>query len=76
MKILHIIAFILVTVGGINWGLIGLSTLLGGTGASWNLVSMIVGSWPMLEAVVYVLVGLSAVWLAVTHAKDCRACKA
>lgn len=50
---------ILVIVGGVNWGLIGLGSLMGG--ADWNVVKMILGSWPMLEAVVYFLVGLSAV---------------
>lgn len=50
---------ILVIVGGVNWGLIGLGSLMGG--ADWNVVKMILGSWPMLEAVVYLLVGLSAV---------------
>lgn len=61
------LAFVLVIVGGLNWGL---------TALGWNVVNMILGSWPMVEQVVYILVGLSAVWLAVTHAKDCRTCSA
>ncbi len=55
------VAWILVIVGGINWGLVGLGMLMGG---SWNLVSMIFGFMPMLEAIVYLLVGVSAVILA------------
>lgn len=74
MKVLHIISFILVIVGGLNWGLVGLGWLVGG--ADWNIVHMLLGSSMQLEAVVYVLVGLSAVWLAIGHGKDCRACKA
>ncbi len=74
MKLLHIIGFILVTVGGLNWGLVGLGWLVGG-GADWNLVHMILSSSMQLEGVVYVLVGLSAVWLALGHGKDCRMCK-
>lgn len=54
------IARILVIVGGINWGLVGLGMLMG---SDWNVVRMILGSVPTLEAVVYVLVGLSAVWM-------------
>ncbi len=50
---------ILVVVGGVNWGLVGLGMLFGG--ANWNVVNMILGSVPQLEAVVYVLVGLAAV---------------
>lgn len=52
------IARILVVVGGVNWGLIGLGMLMD---KDWNLVNMILGSVPTLEAVVYVLVGLAAV---------------
>lgn len=55
------IARVLVVIGGINWGLIGLGMLTGGSG--WNVVSMIFGSVPVLEAVIYVLVGLAAVWM-------------
>lgn len=74
MKALHIIAFILLAVGGLNWGLVGLGWLAGSQ--DWNVVHMIVGSSMMLEAVVYVLVGLSAAWLLVGHKKACRHCAA
>ena len=56
------IAKILVIVGGINWGLVGLGMLLGNMDG-WNVVNMILGSIPVLEAVVYVLVGISAVMM-------------
>lgn len=52
------IARILVVVGGINWGLVGLGMLMG---SDWNVVNMLLGSVPMLEAVVYILVGLAAI---------------
>lgn len=61
MKGLEMLAWWLVVVGALNWGLVGLGMLMGGMG--WNLVNMIFGAWPMLEAVVYVLVGLSGVVL-------------
>ena len=51
---------ILVVVGGVNWGLVGLGMLMG---ADWNVVKMILGSIPSLEAIVYLLVGLSAVYM-------------
>ena len=73
MKALHMIGFILLAIGGLNWGLIGLG---GFAGADWNVVHMILGAWPMVEWLVYVLVGLSAVWLLFTHKKDCRTCSA
>jgi uncharacterized membrane protein YuzA (DUF378 family) len=74
MKAAHMIAFILLAIGGLNWGLMGLYMLLNNGAMGWNVVNMILGSWPMVEAVVYVLVGLSAIWLLVGHKKDCRMC--
>jgi uncharacterized membrane protein YuzA (DUF378 family) len=72
MKALHVIAFILLAIGGLNWGLVGLGWLSGSQDL--NVVHMILGGSMQLEAVVYVLVGLSAVWLLVTHKKTCRDC--
>jgi len=66
MKWLHMLAILLVIVGALNWGLVGL--------LNFNLVTMILGSWPMLEKVVYILVGLSGVFVAATHMTDCRVC--
>lgn len=66
MKLLHAITFLLAVVGALNWGLVGLLDL--------NLVNMLVGNWPMVEKAIYVLVGLSAVYLLVSHKKDCKTC--
>ena len=54
MKALHVISFILVIIGGLNWGLVGLGGFMG---SNWNVVNMIVGSMPAIEWLVYVLVG-------------------
>ena len=72
MKSLHIVAYILLVVGGLNWGLVGLGWLAGG--ADWNVVHMVVGSSMQLEAVVYVLVGLAALWSVLKHGKECKMC--
>lgn len=69
MKVLHAIAFILVVVGGLNWGLVGINE-------GWNLVHMLLGWSMVVERAVYVLVGLSAILLAVSHRKDCKMCEA
>lgn len=66
MKLLHMVAFALLVVGGLNWGLVALLNL--------NLVTMVFGSMPSLVTLVYVLVGVSAVYLAATHLSDCRVC--
>ena len=64
------VSWILLVVGGINWLLVGLGGFLGG---DWNLVGMIFGS-SMLASLVYVLVGLSAVYEIATHKKNCKDC--
>ena len=71
MKSLHGIAFVLVIIGGLNWLLVGLGGWFGG---NWNVVNLILGSVMWLEALIYVLVGLSAVYLVVTHKQTCKCC--
>lgn len=66
MKNLHLVAWILLVVGGLNWLLVG----LGGSG--WDVVSYL-GS--TLASIVYVLVGLSAIYEIVTHKKNCTCCE-
>lgn len=48
----------LVIIGALNWGLVGLGDFLG---QNLNVVNLLLGSMPMVESVVYVLVGLAAV---------------
>lgn len=71
MKILHVISFLLTIVGALNWGLIGLG---GFSGADWNIVHMIFATLPTVEWLVYILVGLSGLYLLVTHKKGCTMC--
>lgn len=66
MKMLHMVAFTLLLVGGLNWGLWALF--------NFNLVNTIVGSWPSVEKLVYILVGASAVYIGATHMTDCKMC--
>ncbi len=66
MRMLKKIAFVLTIIGGLNWGLVGLG---GFAGSNWNVVNLLLGSMPTLELLVYVLVGLSALWVAVSAAK-------
>jgi uncharacterized protein len=65
MKLLHTIAYVLVIVGGLNWGLVAFN---------FNLVEKLLGSWPSVVMLVYVLVGLSALLEAVTHKNNCKHC--
>lgn len=65
MKALHMIAWILVIIGALNWGLHAFG---------YGLVDMIFGAGSTLSKVVYVLVALSAVYELVTHKKTCKMC--
>ena len=63
MKSLHSIAFVLLVIGGLNWLLIGI-----GVG---DVVAYL-GS--TLATIIYILVGLSALYLIFTHKKTCKNC--
>jgi uncharacterized membrane protein YuzA (DUF378 family) len=54
MEIVDKVAMLLVIIGGLNWGLFAFG---------YNLVEMLVGSFPPVDMIVYVLVALSAVYL-------------
>ncbi len=71
MTYAHGLSLVLLLVGGLTWGLVGLGALVG---SDWNVVRMIFGSWPQLESLVYVLVGLAALYELATHRKNCKAC--
>ena len=53
-KTLNMVADILLIIGGLNSGLVGV--------ADWNLVEALFGAWPVLVSLIYVLVGLSALY--------------
>ncbi|MEK7517136.1 MAG: DUF378 domain-containing protein [Patescibacteria group bacterium] len=67
MKMLHMAAFVLTVVGALNWGLVGLFQL--------NVVESIFGGMGLTN-VIYILVGASAVYIAITHKNDCKICSA
>ena len=64
MKAAHAIAFLLVIIGGLNWLLIGVF--------NWGVADLVGAS---IAKIIYILVGLSAVYLIVTHKKDCKHCE-
>ncbi len=63
------VAWLLVIIGALNWGLEGLGNLVM---RELNLVYILVGRWPMLETLVYVLVGLSALYIIIKGKKGCN----
>lgn len=67
MKMLHVAAFVLTVVGALNWGFVGL--------LNYNLVESLLGGLGLTN-VIYILVGASAVYIALTHKSDCKVCSA
>jgi uncharacterized membrane protein YuzA (DUF378 family) len=66
MKVLHLVGYVLVFAGGLNWALVGLF--------DFNLVNSLLSSIPVAEKAVYVLVGAATVYIAATHRTYCRYC--
>ena len=65
MIIVNIIAFILVIIGCLNWGLVGIFI--------WNLVSAIFGAGMNVgSSIIYILVLLSAIWLIIVAISNKR----
>ena len=63
------IAFALIIIGALNWGLVGAGWLAGNK--DWNVVHMILGQWMTVEAIVYVLVGVAALYKLFLSKKCC-----
>lgn len=63
---MHMFAFTLAMVGALNWGLIAL--------LNFNVVDWLIGSMPIVERIVYLLIGSSAVYLLTTHQRYCKYC--
>ncbi|MEE3350290.1 MAG: DUF378 domain-containing protein [Candidatus Gastranaerophilaceae bacterium] len=62
MNILRSIAFVLVMVGAIVWGILGIFNV--------NLVAALFGDATILSRIVYALVGISAIILMATYNHD------
>jgi len=54
MKSIDVVAWTLLAIGGLNWGLVG--------AFNFDLVAAIFGQMNILSRIVYILVGLSAVY--------------
>jgi hypothetical protein len=66
MKALHMVAFILLVVGGLNWLLFAV--------VGWDISYFLGGMDSMFAKIIYGLVGLSAIYLIFMHPKECKVC--
>ncbi|KKT20751.1 hypothetical protein A3H05_01450 [Candidatus Giovannonibacteria bacterium RIFCSPLOWO2_12_FULL_43_26] len=67
MKALHKVTFILLVIGGLNWGIWALF--------GWDISALLGGMDSTLAKLIFILVGLSAIAEVATHSKSCRYCK-
>lgn len=58
MKVANIIAYVLVLIGALNWGLFGFF--------NFNLVAILGGARSVFAIVVYALIAFAAIWLIVS----------
>jgi len=65
-KLVHLVAFGLLVIGGLNWLLVGAFDI--------NLVTMLLGEGAATN-VVYIVVGLAALLELATHRGRCADCK-
>lgn len=66
MKTVHMVAFILLVIGGLNWLLVGLF--------QWDIGALFGGMDAVISRLIYILVGLAAISEAVTHKQNCKQC--
>ena len=66
MKGLHTITFLLLIIGGLNWGILALT--------GWEVGSLFGGMGSTVSKIIYILVGLSAVYEVISHKGMCKKC--
>ena len=62
----HMVTYLLLIIGGLNWLLVGLF--------QWEVGALFGGMGAIVSRIIYVLVGLSALWELLCHKKCCKMC--
>ena len=65
-KGLHTVTWILLIIGGLNWLLVGLF--------NWSVGNIFTGSIMWVANLIYILVGLSAIYEIIIHNASCKMC--
>jgi hypothetical protein len=60
------ITFALLVIGGLNWLLVGL--------AGWDVGALFGGMSAIVSRIIYILVGLAAIYEVATHKSSCKQC--
>ena len=63
---MHKVTFLLLVIGGLNWLLVGLF--------GWDVGELFGGQGAAISRLIYILVGISAVWELASHKQNCAVC--
>ncbi len=66
MKALHMVAFLVLVVGGLNWLAVG--------AIGWDLGNLFGGQDALISRVIYIVVGLAALYELFAHKSRCKEC--
>lgn len=64
---MHKLAYILLIIGGLNWLLVGI--------IGWDVGMLFGGMTAVVSRIIYVLVGLSAIYEIFSHKNRCKTCE-
>lgn len=64
---MHKVTFTLLVIGGLNWLLLGLT--------GWEIGQLFGGQMMLVSRIIYVLVGLAAIYEIAMHGKQCKDCE-
>lgn len=68
MKNLHMVTFILLVIGGLNWLVFSIF--------NWDIGMIFGGQGALISKIIYILVGLSAIAELISHKQSCKYCGA
>jgi hypothetical protein len=65
-KGMHLVSWVLVIIGGLNWLLVGVF--------NWDIGALFGGMSAAVSRIIYILVGLAAIYELFTHKSSCKPC--
>ena len=63
---MHKTAFILIVIGGLNWGVLAIT--------GWEIGQIFGGMDAVVSKIIYIIIGLAALLQLFTHKHNCRKC--
>jgi uncharacterized membrane protein YuzA (DUF378 family) len=64
---IHMVTFALLIIGGLNWLAVGI--------LNWDISALVGGMGSPIAKIIYILVGLSAIYELAMHKESCKCCE-